>query len=121
MDGLLAFCACVLGFFLLVGLIIGGWQAGWWFKEADVNRQSHVNRSSYGFQQAHEDELAHQITDITNIASQIADPTTSPDQRVALGAQRKAEINEACRSFDQITDPTPSHAAWGAQNCGTNR
>lgn len=110
-----------IGFFLtglaiIAAITLGGWQAGWWFKTQDTNREAQVYSQSYGFQTSHAEALSHQITDIARIDTQIAG-TTDPQQLPMLQAQRAHEIEDGCALFNSLTHPMPAHAQWGAQNC----
>jgi len=39
------------------GVVLGGWSAGWWFTEQNVNREFQVNTHSQGYVQAEVDHL----------------------------------------------------------------
>lgn len=97
-------------------VILGVWQAGWWFRTQDVNREAVVNRQSYGFQQSRMDELATLITDLNKINVQIAE-VPDPTQKAALRAQQFAEATQACRAARDIIDPSSDQATWRALNC----
>jgi hypothetical protein len=107
----------VFGAIAVIGAIIfGGWEAGWWFHTQDVNREAHVNRSSYGFQQSHMDTLSKDIAEINSVTTQITQES-DPNQKSLLAAQRFAQANDACRVGSEITEPTPDMATWLSQNC----
>lgn len=99
----------------LVGIVFGGWEAGWWFKAQDAQREGQVTRSSVNFQQGHMDQLSNEILDLTKITTQIA--SAPPDQAPALKAQRLAEASDACRIARDITQPDPDEASWRSANC----
>lgn len=40
----------LFGFVALVAIILGGWQAGWWFTAQNVDRNYHVNTHSQQYQ-----------------------------------------------------------------------
>jgi hypothetical protein len=102
---------------VIVGFVIWlGHAFGWWLTEDSVQRQGKINRESYGFQQAHRDELTHEIAQVYTITSQMTG--ASGDQAQALGAQRWAIVGQACQTASQITDPLPTdQATWVDQNC----
>jgi hypothetical protein len=103
----------------LVGIVFGGWEAGWWFKAQDAQREGVVTRSSTNFQQGHMDELSNEIADLSRIGTQIAQAPA--DQAAALKAQRLAEAQQACSTARDITDSTMSQEAslldWRTKNC----
>lgn len=41
----------IIGVLLCVGVIIGGWQLGWWLKSETVNRNAVILQDSYGHRQ----------------------------------------------------------------------
>lgn len=111
-----AFGATLLGLVILAAIILGGWQAGWWFKTQDTNREAQVYSDSYGAQSSNAEALSRQITDISRIDTQVTQ-TQDPDQVSMLSAQRSHEISDGCDLFNKLTHPKPVLAAWGAQNC----
>lgn len=105
------------GLVIFAGIILGGWQAGWWFTTQNVNRTDVLYQQSYAAQNSAEHELSQEVTEIGKVDSQLADPVVLPPQRSALTAQRVAMLNQACETAGTITHPTVTHAAWFAQNC----
>lgn len=106
----------VTGLIVFAAVVLGGWQAGWWFRTQDVNREAVVNRESYGFQQSRMDELGNLITDLNKITVQITE-IPDPTQNAALRAQRLAEADQACRVARDITFPPSDQAQWRDGNC----
>jgi len=88
---------------LLAAIVLGGWQAGWWFKAQNVQRQAHINRTSYEAQKTYRDKIVSDQTVIATIDNQIVDSTTTPEQKVALRAQRQAVVNEVCQVATNLT------------------
>lgn len=101
---------------ILSGLILGGWQAGWWFTKHNVNREAHVIRNSYGNQQTLRDQITAKLGDVTGLDSQIA---ANPSDVVQLKAQRHAVANIVCQDAEQVSgDPLPiDQAQWISTNC----
>lgn len=48
---------------LITAISVGGWQAGWWLKEKNVNRQVQIDNRNKGVQVAWRDEARNAITD----------------------------------------------------------
>lgn len=44
------FMAILAGIILVAAVVLGGWSAGWWFKEQNVGNQRDVNRNSQQYQ-----------------------------------------------------------------------
>lgn len=97
-------------------LILGGWQAGWWFKTQNTNREASLYRNSYGFQQSLRDQLTSNISTVVGITAQIAEPGAPAPE---LAAQRLAVLRMVCSQADQITgDPLPvDQQEFVSRNC----
>ena len=109
--------AVVAGLAVLGGVILGGWQAGWWFTNQNVNREAHVIRNSYSNQQTLRDQITKGIGDVTDMDRQITQ--ASGDNKTALTAQRRAIANQVCSEAEQVTgDELPSDQQdWVGTNC----
>lgn len=107
----------VAGLALATGVILGGWEAGWWFTNQNANREGHVIRNSYSNQQTLRDQITKGLGDVTDMDRQIAGATG--DNKTALTAQRKAIANQVCSEAEQVSgDPLPDdQASWVSQNC----
>lgn len=82
---------------IVTGIIFGGWQAGWWFKTQNTNRQAHLYRHSYEAQQTLRDEITQKIGDWQQVHA------TSPGSNWERGL---ADI--ICRDASKVTgDPLP--------------
>lgn len=106
----------VVGLVVAGGVILGGWEAGWWFTQQNVNRQGHVIRNSYGNQQTLRDQITTKLGDVTSLDSQIA---AGPSDVAQLKAQRQAVASIVCNDAEQVSgDPLPTdQAQWVSQNC----
>ena len=88
---------------VIAAVVVGGWQAGWWFTAQNVQKQAHINRTSYEAQKTYRDKIVADQTTIATITAQIADPSTTTDQKQALTAQRTAVVNEVCQVATNLT------------------
>ncbi len=88
---------------LIAAITVAGWQAGWWFKAQNVQKQAHINRTSYEAQKTYRDKIVSDQTVIATIDNQIVDSATTPEQKVALRAQRTAVVNEVCQVATNLT------------------
>ena len=103
----------------LLGLLIwGGWQAGWWFSNANATRQNQQIQNGASNQETLRAQITSKIADVAELTTQIADPANSP-MKSALKAQRMAIAGIACSDAAQITGvPLRSgQARWVKQNC----
>jgi hypothetical protein len=105
----------VAGVFVLGAIILGGWAAGWWFKEQNVNREAKVLRQSYGFQKTYSEQVTKGIGDISEITVQIT--AVSKDQAAALKAQRYAILDRVCETASQVTTLSPDQIQFVATYC----
>jgi hypothetical protein len=103
---------------LLAALVLGGWQAGWWFAGQNASRQAHLIRNGYSNQQTLREQITQQIANVDTITSQIA-AIHDQNQAAALKAQRAAVAGIACQDAAEVTgDPLPAQqAAWVGKNC----
>ena len=98
-------------------IILGGWQAGWWFTAQNADRQQQVDRTNYGAQSAYSQKLADDRATIADIGTQLANPSITPDQKTALTDQRTAITQQACQVASKLTHPTTTESAFIAGNC----
>lgn len=112
--------AAVAGIILAVAavaVVLSLWQVGWWFHTENTQRQTHLNRESYGFQQAARDRITTEIEQVFTVNTEL--PNADPDQTGPLEAQRKAITAMVCRDATQISgDPLPTdQEVFLDQNC----
>ena len=111
-----AFCSVVVAVILLGALILGGWQAGWWFSNQDVNRQTQQIQNSDSNQRSLQSDLTNQIANVENITTQMASATGQ--QLADLHAQRLGIARIACDDATQISTPLRDGlGAWVHANC----
>jgi hypothetical protein len=108
----------VLALALLAALILGGWQAGWWFSNQNAGREAHQIRNGYSNQQSLREQLTTQIANVDTVTTQIA-ASKDPNLVSALKAQRAGIAGIACQDASGVTgDPLPpQQAAWVTSNC----
>jgi predicted negative regulator of RcsB-dependent stress response len=107
----------IFALILLAALIIGGWQAGWWFASHNVNRQTQLLHNSYSYQSAEQADLSQKITDVVTETTQMAGISDSSQQYADLHAQRLAEAGLACQDAAQITAIPAAETGWVSTNC----
>jgi hypothetical protein len=108
-----------VGALVLLGLLIlGGWQAGWWFSNQNATRTNQQIQNGVSNQSTLRGQITSKIADVDAITVQIADPANSP-MKSALRAQRMAIAGLACSDATQITGvPLRSQQAqWVTRNC----
>lgn len=99
--------ATILGIILLVGIVVGGYAAGWWLKEDAVNRNARIDQGSYSRQEA---LTAAVLDDI----SEAQDPNL-PE------AQVRALVDQICDNAAKLTGSIqlPNNAqVFIARECG---
>jgi len=119
-SGIKAALGAILGLALIAAIVLGGWQAGWWFKTQNTNREARLYQHQYGRQTALRDEVSRKLGSITDLTAQLADPSLGPDQVAALGAQRLAIGRVVCQDAEQInkvTDLPPDQQQFVSLNC----
>lgn len=64
----------LLGIGVVVAVILGGWQAGWWFTAQNTNRAAQVAQQGYANQSAMREEITRKLGDVQQYSTQIANP-----------------------------------------------
>jgi hypothetical protein len=106
-EGFAAF-GVLLAAIAVVGLIIlGGWQAGWWFRTQDTNRQAQLDKQGVGYQLPLQVEIGDEITKVTDLNTQLVAAKDNPDLIGTLAATRKAIVIQICRQSAQVNPATP--------------
>ena len=109
----------VLALVVTGGVIFGGWEASWWFRNQNVNRETHVQRHSIQWQQSYETAAQQGIASVRQLDVQIADPSLTAGQKAGLQGERVAIVAQTCQQAALI-DPsyaTPDVTAFTAANC----
>jgi hypothetical protein len=109
----------VLGLLLLGAVVLGGWQIGWWFKEQNVERQSHIFRESYANQERLREDAAEKIAEVLSIEVQIGELGRSDEAQAGqLHAQAEAITAIACHDISQVSEsPEAELEAFAASRC----
>ena len=95
------FWVAVLGCVLLGAVIVGLWQVGWIFSNANVNRQTQQIQNYDSNQRALVSDLTNQIASTEAITSQMA--AASGQQLADLHAQRLGVARIACGDAAQLS------------------
>jgi hypothetical protein len=101
----------------IVGLVIGGWQAGWWFATQNANRSAHLAQHQYGRQISLLDDISTKLGTVQDITVQLGYPGADVQ---GLGAQRLAVAREVCHdvaTLNTLTELTPDQQTWVQDNC----
>ena len=108
----------VLALVLLAGLVVGGWQAGWWFSNQNINRQTQQIQNSDSNQRALVADLTNQIASVETITVQMS--AASGLQLADLHAQRLGVARIACGDAAQLSSSDVLGGgipAWIKTNC----
>lgn len=92
----------LVGLALIAGIIVGGYQLGWWLKGNAVNRNAAINRQSYEVQQTYREKALDDVTSVRAIDTQIANPAYKADI-AQLQAQRAAVVSQTCDAISRLT------------------
>lgn len=96
--------AGILAVIVFVAIVVGGYNAGWWLKKDQTNRQVKIDNQQLGTQTAWADE----------VRSDIKDAALLPE-----GPQRQVVVNEACELIPRLTETflTPEIETFQMENC----
>lgn len=105
------FWVAVMAAVLLAVLVVGGWQAGWWFSNQNISRQFSQTVHSQQYQQALVDQMGQHLANIRGIAvTRSGIPADSPEQ-VTLRAQELGELSGFCAEAGRLTSQNPATPA----------
>lgn len=98
--------AVIVGLVLAIGVLVGGYQLGWWLKAENVERQVRVDNTNTGTQTAWRDEVLSSISDF-----ELLDPADT--------ARRGAVRRQACEIIPRLGDEyyTPEIQAFDETEC----
>jgi hypothetical protein len=104
---------------VLVGVPLGGWQAGWWFKAQNTTRQNELIQNGYSNQLTLRQQVAEKFSEVENIGVQLAKAGNDTSLTPSLLAQRASIAGIVCQDAAEITGtPLPAdQAAWVGANC----
>ena len=109
----------LLGVALLVALVLGGWQAGWWFKTQNTNRDATLRQQGVGNQSAMVSEIPRKIADVGRYTLQIENPAYK-DMASSIKQSRSYAAQLVCGDAAQLNSLTElAHAdqTWVLTNC----
>lgn len=88
-------------------VIVGGWQAGWWFTTHNTDREARNYQNQYGKQNMLVENTTSDIATVLSITTQIKQAGDDKATVAALTAQRKAVMNKVCDEAKNITGTVP--------------
>jgi len=109
------FGVILLALALIAALVVGGWQAGWWFTTQDVARQSNVIRNNYATQETYLQQLSKYIGNLAVI--KVQEDQAGGQELADLQAEARGQGQQACQLVPQISIPLGTDAGWVAANC----
>lgn len=109
----------LLSLALIAGIVIGGWQLGWWLKTQTVNRNAHLYIHSFGAQVGHVQDIQNDMDGINNIKVELTQVAVASDTYSALKGQQRALTQDACNYIAMVNvDNLPTNVQqFAASNC----
>lgn len=99
------------------GVVIGGWQANWWFATQNTNRTDKVIQQGYANQSA----LQAQVTaEFSDIAKEQADEQQTPANKSFDQPQIITQAGQICQQLPQFAPGytiDPQWRSWEHANC----
>ncbi len=115
-GGLLALALVVV---IIGGVVLLGWQVGWWFTTQNTQRQDQVYDQSYGRQNALKDQISHNVALVNDITVQLARAGSDVAITAPLAAQRHSVVNQVCVDAARVTTLPPELFAFVHDNCAS--
>ncbi len=101
------------------GVILAGWQFGWWLTAQDATRQAEVTQNGYSNQVTLRQQVTSQLAVVYSLTTQIAEANGDLSLAAALKPQRMAVAGIVCSDAAQVSGtPLPAQQAeWVSANC----
>lgn len=120
----LAWTGGVLVFLIVsAAVVLGGWQAGWWFTFQNANRNAQVIQNGFNYQSTLYQQVTKGIAQVTTDTTEISQATEQGKTSYAnqLKAQREADANTVCQQATQVNVASTVFPAatlqWINANC----
>lgn len=108
----------VLGVLAVAAIVLGGWWVGWWFKEQNIEKESHIVRKSYANQERLREDAAEKAGEVSKIEVEIAEVGSEDPELVAKLEAQAERINEmACHDIGQLTEMSPEAEEFKSTHC----
>lgn len=107
---------CVLATLAIGGLVIGGWQASWWFANHNATRNYQLTQNGV----SNQDTLRTQINGhFTSFNAEVVQAQAYPQLASGIKSQEDSEGNDICAEAPQVTtiQLPAQQAQWVAANC----
>lgn len=106
----------VLAVLAIGGIVVGGWQASWWFANHNATRNYQLTQNGV----SNQDTLRTRIdTDFTSLNAEIVQVKAYPALKSAVMSQEDSDGNDICSLAAQVTTIPlpPQQAQWVSANC----
>jgi hypothetical protein len=98
------------------GLVLGGWQASWWFANHDATRNYQLTQNGV----SNQDTLRTRINgDFTTFNAEVVQAQAYPSLATGIKSQEDSDGNDICGLAPQVTtiQLPAQQAQWVAANC----
>jgi len=119
-DGIGAALAVIVGLVVVALIVVGGWQAGWWFQTENTNRQAQLDKQGVGYQVPLQNQIGDEIGQVLTLNRLLAGEMGNPTLIGLDSASRKSLVTRVCQQAAQVNPATPlaaDQAAFVTQNC----
>lgn len=109
----------VIGFLVIAGIVIGGWQASWWFSSQNATKNYQVTQNGVSNQDTLRTNIDTGFGTLLREEAQVGADKTNPSLATDAQAEASNEANTICGWAAQVSGvPLPAQqAAWVTQNC----
>jgi len=109
----------LLGIAVVVAVVLGGWQAGWWFTSQNANREATVQQQGVGNQSAMRSEIPQKIADVAKYTLQIDNPAYAA-MKHDIEQSRSYAAQLVCgdaAQLNSLTEIAQADQTWVITNC----
>ena len=106
---------------LIAAVIVGGWQAGWWFTAQNATRQYQITQNGTSNQDTLRGQIDKGFQQITAEDVQVAQAKDAGNTNLVgqIRVEEAAQAGVLCSDMEQVTGvPLPAdQSAWNSINC----
>lgn len=116
------FWAGVVVLAIIVGITLGGWQAGWWFSNQNVNRAYQQQQNGLNNQDTNRQLIEKNFATLTNEQVQLTQAQKANDTTMVgeVMIEMEAQAGQLCQEGEIINDAVAypdDIRSWFSANC----
>jgi hypothetical protein len=109
----------VIGFLVIAGIVVGGWQASWWFSSQNATKNYQVTQNGVSNQDTLRTNIQTGFNTLLHEEVEVGANRTNTSLAESIQVEAASEATTLCGWANQVTGVPlpPQQATWAAQNC----